>query len=151
MSNENSGALSRPLKWFYILVVIALAFSGFGQMPIFKRYYLADIPGMAWAADFYTTLMIHYTAAALFLVMTAYLLVNRILAGPDRPRLVWSARIRIVIFSLLIITGTVLVLRNLPGFVLPPKLIVASTFTHIGSAMLYVLASATYFRLAKSK
>ena len=44
-------------KWMYGLVMFFLVLSGFGQMPIYKRYYLADIPGLKWASDFYIT---HY-------------------------------------------------------------------------------------------
>jgi len=41
-------AMSLPGHWFYLITVIFLVLSGFGQMPIFKRYYIADIPGLGW-------------------------------------------------------------------------------------------------------
>jgi hypothetical protein len=149
MSSQTSGALSRPLKWYYALVVIALMFSGFGQMPIFKRYYLADIPGFAWAADFYITLVIHYVAAALFLGLAAYYLVSQAMLRALWPPRNGPAWVRMVLLGLIILSGSMLVLRNLPGLTLPPALIVASTLTHIASAMFLLILSLTYFRFAR--
>ncbi|MBW2050308.1 MAG: hypothetical protein JRJ09_17530, partial [Deltaproteobacteria bacterium] len=57
----------KGIKTLYILTFIVMAFTGFGQMPIFKRYYISDIPGMAWSADFYATHYIHYMGAILLL------------------------------------------------------------------------------------
>jgi len=45
----------RTIKWLFALTITAMAISGFGQMPIFKRYYIADIPGLSWTADYYIT------------------------------------------------------------------------------------------------
>jgi L-asparagine transporter-like permease len=36
----------RIFKWLYIAATVVLVFTGFAQMPIMKRYYIADIP--AW-------------------------------------------------------------------------------------------------------
>jgi len=132
-----------------MLLLFALMFSGFGQMPIFKRYYLADIPGLAWAADFYITLVIHYVAAALFLGLIAYYLVLRAAKKELWPPRNGPAWVRTGLFGLSILSGSVLVLRNLPGLNLPPGFIVVSTLTHIGSAFLFVILAATYFRLAR--
>jgi hypothetical protein len=51
MKSDNNYRLSgdkRVLRWVYILTLFAMALTGFGQMPIFKRYYISDIPGMGW-------------------------------------------------------------------------------------------------------
>lgn len=60
------------VHWTIALSTIALVFSGFGQMPIYKRYWIADIPGMGWAADYSVTILIHYVAAMFFLMAVAY-------------------------------------------------------------------------------
>ncbi len=73
---SNTNAISLPGRWFYLLTVFFLALSGFGQMPIFKRYYIADIPGLAWLAEFFVTHYIHYLAAILFLAFTAYMIID---------------------------------------------------------------------------
>jgi len=143
--------LKSNLKRFYGLVIFVLIFTGFGQMPIFKRYYIADLPGMGWAADYFITLHIHYLAASLFLGLTAYYL-----TGYIRRHKAWRpqegrAWVRSVIFAMIILSGLVLAARNLPGFALPPRLIVASTLIHMSSALLFIIATATYFRLGRSR
>ncbi|MFZ5651877.1 MAG: formate dehydrogenase subunit gamma [Bacillota bacterium] len=60
------------VHWTIALSTIALVFSGFGQMPIYKRYLIADLPGMGWAADYSVTILIHYVAAMFFLMAVAY-------------------------------------------------------------------------------
>ena len=58
MKSDTAYVLSggkKALKWLYILTFTVMAFTGFGQMPIFKRYHVSDIPGMGWSADFYLT------------------------------------------------------------------------------------------------
>ena len=37
---SNISAISLPGRWFYLIAVFFLTLSGFGQMPIFKRYYI---------------------------------------------------------------------------------------------------------------
>ena len=62
--------------YFYNTVIFFLILTGFGQMPIFKRYYIADIPGLGWLAQFYVTFLIHYIAATLLIVFIFYLLTS---------------------------------------------------------------------------
>jgi hypothetical protein len=132
----------------YIVSVAALLFSGIGQMPIFKRYYLADLPGLAWTADFMITLVIHYIAAAVFLALVSYYLVTRLMTRSLSP-IGRKGGIRGVLFGLLILSGVVLVFRNLPAPILPPGLIVGATFTHVAAAMLFLLAAVTVLRFGK--
>jgi len=40
--------------------IFALFFTGFGQMPVYKRYMLTEVPGFAWAGDYSITLWWHY-------------------------------------------------------------------------------------------
>ncbi|MFP4658403.1 MAG: FeS-binding protein, partial [Desulfonatronovibrionaceae bacterium] len=54
------------------ILVFVLAITGFAQMPIFKRYYIADIPGLGWLAQYYATHLIHYAAACVFLALIGY-------------------------------------------------------------------------------
>lgn len=60
------------VHWTVALSTLALIFSGFGQMPMYKRYRIADLPGLGWSADYSVTLVIHYVAAALFLMAVTY-------------------------------------------------------------------------------
>jgi formate dehydrogenase subunit gamma len=52
--------------WLIALSGIALIFTGLGCLPLFKRYYITEIPGFAWTADFYTVTKIHYLFAIFF-------------------------------------------------------------------------------------
>jgi len=144
-------ALGRPIKWFYLLALFTLVFSGFGQMPIFKRYYLADLPGLAWTADYYVTLVIHYLAAALLLGLIAYYLVFQALRRKLWPPRDGPAWVRAFLLLVMIASGSILTARNLSWVHLPPRLIVAATLTHVATTMVFLLAAATYFRFGRRK
>ncbi|GAB7079032.1 hypothetical protein [Megalodesulfovibrio paquesii] len=100
-------------RWLFVLAVVALAISGVGQMPIFKRYYIADIPGLAWTADFYVTHVIHYIAAAVFLGLVTLrggeALFSRRLSLNG---LAWA---QAAVLVGVILTGFIRVWKNLPG------------------------------------
>jgi len=49
-----------------------LIFSGFGQMPLYKRYMLDRLPGLSWVTNFSVTLSIHYWAAAVLILAITY-------------------------------------------------------------------------------
>lgn len=38
-------------NWLYGFVFVVMAFTGFGEMPIYNRYYISDVPGMGWTSD----------------------------------------------------------------------------------------------------
>jgi formate dehydrogenase subunit gamma len=52
--------------WLIALSGLVLIFTGLGCLPLFKRYYITEIPGFAWTADFYTVTKIHYLFAIFF-------------------------------------------------------------------------------------
>lgn len=66
---------NRIAHWLVALSTFVLLFSGFGQMPMYKRYKIAELPGMAWSADFHLTLYMHYVAGAVLLFAVTYHLV----------------------------------------------------------------------------
>jgi cytochrome b subunit of formate dehydrogenase len=66
------------------LSTLALIISGFGQMPMYKRYYIADLPGLGWSADYSITLLVHYLAAmVLFFAVTFHLVYHLITKDYD--------------------------------------------------------------------
>ena len=127
-----------------------MAFTGFGQMPIFKRYYLADIPGMAWTADFYFTHTLHYLGASLLLALITYLLFDYLFAGRKRFALTVSAYIRIALLGGIIITGVFRVMKNLPDVVFSPSFTLFIDVSHLGFMMIY-LAAAIFFSFWKAR
>ena len=62
----------RVVHWGVALSIFLLLFSGFGQMPMYKRYKVADLPGLAWSADYGATLLLHYIGAAVLIGVAAY-------------------------------------------------------------------------------
>jgi len=56
----------RVTHWVVALSGILLLFSGFGQLPLYKRYNLIKVPGFAWSSNYEITLVIHYLTAAVF-------------------------------------------------------------------------------------
>lgn len=52
--------------WSIAVSGIVLLFTGLGCLPLYKRYYIADIPGFGWTADFYTVTVVHYIASIFF-------------------------------------------------------------------------------------
>lgn len=60
------------VHWTVAISTIVLVVSGFGQMPMYKRYMISSIPGMGWSADYSVTLVIHYLAAFFLLFALIY-------------------------------------------------------------------------------
>lgn len=72
---QRHGFTVRFVHWTVALSTILLIFSGFGQMPMYRRYGISNIPGLGWSADYSITLPMHYIAAAFLLLAMAYHLV----------------------------------------------------------------------------
>jgi len=131
------------LHYLYGFILFILILSGFGQMPIFKRYYIADIPGLGWLAQFYVTHYLHYLGAIVFLGIAGYM-VARYLAYEKRVlNLTISGYVRTVILAGLGVSGIFLVIRNFSGVMLPPEFIIFLDLSHLGLVMLLVAVSGT--------
>jgi len=132
---------------FYISTFVVMAFTGFGQMPIFKRYYVSDIPGMGWSADFYLTHYIHYIGAIFFLALLSYAISDYVFSGKKEYKLTYSAYLRIAILGGLVITGIFRVLKNLPDVVFSPGFTLFIDISHLGFMMLYLLIAIVFLIL----
>ncbi|WP_163338704.1 formate dehydrogenase subunit gamma [Desulfopila sp. IMCC35008] len=62
----------RVTHWLIALSGILLLFSGFGQMPMYKRYNVVKIPGLGWSDNFEITLLLHYIGALFFTAGIAF-------------------------------------------------------------------------------
>ena len=67
--------------WLIAVSGIVLLFSGFGQMPVYKRYMLNKVPGFSWASDFLLQFEIHMAAAAVFTFAAVFHLVYHYIEG----------------------------------------------------------------------
>jgi hypothetical protein len=138
------------IKGFYILLIFILGLTGFAQMPIFKRYYIADIPGLGWLGNFYATHYIHYIGAALFFALAAYCVTAYFLSGKHQFSLSWSAYIRIALIMCIMITGVFRVLKNFPNIVFSPAFTIFIDISHL-IFMFFLMIAAIFFLAIKSR
>ncbi len=64
----------RFTHWVTALSILVLLFTGIGQMPVYKRYNVENLPGFSWSSDFLVTLNIHYIAAIVLVFISIYYL-----------------------------------------------------------------------------
>lgn len=126
--------LFRP-RYFYRFLLFLCALTGFGQMPIYKRYYLADIPGFGWLADFYITRYVHYLGATLLLTLLAFALVDYLVNRQGVGPLSWSALVRAFFLVVIVLSGLFFVAKNLSGAYYPPTAIIIGNLIHLIAVM----------------
>jgi len=138
---SNTQAISLPARWFYLTVIFILTLTGFGQMPIFKRYYIADIPGLGWLAQFFVTHYIHYLAAVLFLAFAAYMIMDYLVLKRKSRRMTATGYVRGALLAGILASGLFLVIRNLAGSNLSSDFIIALDLCHLGLVMAFLFVS----------
>ena len=139
--------IQRIRKYSYPGILFILAITGFAQMPVFKRYYIADIPGLGWLAQFYTTHFIHYGAAALFFGLSAYLAADFLLMKRKKLKITASGYLRGILLCGIAATGILLVIRN--SFFVPfsPETVIFLDIGHLGLVMIFLwVAFAAFIR-----
>ena len=62
----------RFTHWVTAISIFFLFFTGFGQMPVYKRYYVDQVPGLGWSSDYGISLNLHYYAAMVLIFISAY-------------------------------------------------------------------------------
>ena len=136
-----SDRVETRLRRVYWIAATAALFTGFGNMPLYGRYYVSDIPGLGWAADFFINVQVHYAAGALLLGLAVYALVLAAVRGQTGRRLTKSGRLRALFLVLALVSGLVMAFRNLPGISLPLEWHMALNFFHLAAAMGFLLVS----------
>ena len=134
----------------YVLTFGLLAVSGFAQMPIFKRYYIADLPGLGWLAQYYVTHLLHYFAAAVLLGVVAYAVTGFVLDRRRALRLTPTGWARVALLAGLLVTGVLRVVKNFSGFYMSAGWIVFLDMLHLALVMAY-LAVALYALAARKR
>jgi formate dehydrogenase gamma subunit len=156
--------------WVLALSGILLLFSGFGELPMYKRYLVTEIPGFSWAGDFYVNLKIHYLAAILFVGVIVFHFVYHGWLGhrgllPKKGDLGNSLRTILsfvgigeepkadkylpeqrlayfylaVVGAILVGTGIIKVLKNLPTVYFSPGIVTAATLIHTLATIFFLL------------
>lgn len=149
-AEKNSGMSNRFARYIYLFTIFILLLTGFGQMPIFKRYYIADIPGLGWLGQFYVTHYLHYLAAILFIALFAYFSVDHIATNRSRIKISVSGYARGLILIAILASGILMVIRNLAGYTFSANFIVFLDLAHLGSVMMFLLM-ALYSLIAKKQ
>jgi predicted transglutaminase-like protease len=139
----------KNVYYLYLLTILFITLSGFGQMPIFKRYYIADIPGLGWLARFYVTHYVHYICAALIIGITSYAAAGYLLSAKNKLKLTVTGYLRAALISGLIATGILLVIRNFEGYIFSHNLIIFLDLSHLALVMLFLFISLYCFVFKK--
>jgi hypothetical protein len=151
MKQITDQTMSRPMRWAYIILLAVLVFTGFGQMPIFERYYVTSIPGLAWSGNFLYTINLHFVASALLIALLTYHILILAARGALRPPRRGTVWVRSILLALIIGSGFILIVRNISGVTIPAGLAVAASFAHIFGTMLFLVMAATYFRMKRAE
>ena len=156
--------------WVLAISGLLLIFSGFGELPMYKRYMVTQIPGLSWAGDFFINLKIHYLAGIVFVSVIVFHalyhgglghqgLIPRkgdvkascktilcMLGFGEEPKMdkyLPEQRLAYAYLGgvglILVLTGTVKVIKNLPGVYLAPALITSMTLIHTFATIFFLL------------
>lgn len=137
----------RKSTYAYGAALFLLALTGFAQMPIFKRYYIADIPGLGWLAVFYTTHFLHYLGAAVILAIASYFAAEFLLITRRHRRLSLSGAVRASILFGIMGSGIFLVIRNSLFVPFSPLAVMALLLVHMGLTVIFLMY-ALYCRIS---
>lgn len=74
-TRQRHSLLVRICHWLLATSGLLLCFTGIGTMPLYPRFFINEIPGMAWSADMLLQLQLHYLLAAIFFTVGCFHLV----------------------------------------------------------------------------
>ena len=143
MKEVNAGEASRS-RWvasLYILTLFFMALTGFGQMPIYNRYYLSDIPGLGWLANFYVTRNIHYLGAILLLALIFYGLFDFLFSRKRHLSLSRSGLLRAALLAGIVVSGALIVVKNFPHVYFSDGFVIGLDLFHIAAVMIFLLTN----------
>jgi len=75
--------LERIEHWAVALSGLVLLATGLFELPIARRYFITELPGLGWSGDFITSLNIHYAASVVFISACFFHLVYHGLLGHE--------------------------------------------------------------------
>jgi len=139
---ENTGKIR---NYIYYISLFFITLSGFAQMPVFKRYYIADIPGLGWLAEFYITHSIHYIFAVILTGFVTYTVVDFFMGKVNSGKTPRALYAKAVIISGLIITGSLMMVKNFSGTPFSHVFIIFLDLSHLGLCMALLFMTALEF------
>ena len=138
-TEKTAALMAPPMRAFYLTLLVFMGLSGFGQMPIFKRYYIADLPGLGWLAQFYTTHYIHYLGAILLLGIAAYYAVFYLAERRRDLKISLYGWLQGGVMAGIVVTGALRVIKNYAGVTMSSGLIVFLDILHLALVMALML------------
>ena len=127
----------RGLKGLFTAAVLLALFTGFGNMPLYGRYYIANIPGFQWSGNFIVNMKVHLVAGAVVLALAVYYLVGMIILRKDQaPRTVLNRFLGIAL-ALVLLSGLIAGVKNFAAWTPGLALMMTINFFHLGTAMLF--------------
>jgi hypothetical protein len=102
-------------RGLYLFTIFGVLFTGFGNMPLYRRYYIADLPGLGWTGDFYTNLYIHIICGFILLALSIYYLITYLFAKRLGVTLTKAGAIRAVILAFALLSGIIMALIGMVG------------------------------------
>lgn len=130
---------SRALMLSAKILIVLLAISGFAQMPIFKRYYIAGIPGFSWTGDYYLTHNMHYISAVVLITLTVYVLVQYLIMPKENVSITLYGYAMIFVFTALVISGILKVVSSRHGVYFGRTTIIVLDIIHTSSTFLLLI------------
>ncbi len=134
---------SRGVAWLYTATLIVMALTGFGQMPIYNRYYMSDIPGFGWLADYYVTRNIHYVGAAVLLALLFYAGFDFLLKRKRKLKLTRSGTLRLALLAGVVVSGALIVVKNFPLVYFTDAFVIGLNISHLAMVMALFAANFT--------
>jgi len=141
-------------RWIVILSSIILYFSGLGQLPIYRRYNVVNIPGFSWTDQYYVTLQLHYIFSAILIGALIFMVILRLKGGGrsadenEKRAKKWTYKYArpVMSFSMLILvlSGAIKVVKNMPQVNFPYTLLVITTLLHNAAAVTLLLGALLY-------
>lgn len=136
-------------QYIYGITLFFITLSGFAQMPIFKRYYIADIPGLGWLAQFYVTHIMHYIAAIVLIAIVTYILIDFIFNRSRLIKITGIGYFGILVLAGLIVTGILMVVKNLSNIYFGHITVIVLDLTHLSLCMMLLFVS--FYSLIRKK
>lgn len=129
------------IKWTFLAALGISMFTGFGNMPMWGRFYVSDIPGLGWSADFFINLYVHYLSGGVLLGIATYSIIHYSRRRDRGARLSRTGVLRVTVFGLVLVSGALSAVKNLPSINLPLAGLMAVVFFHLGAVMVYLAVS----------
>jgi hypothetical protein len=137
------------VKRTYLAAILLTIFSGFGNMPMYGRYYVSDIPGLGWSGNFFYTLYLHYLSGAVILAVSTIFTIRYLKHRSRGVRLTATGVIRVSVLGLVLASGLLAAIKNFPLVNLPMGGLMLLSFVHLGASMIFILFSLGCWLLKK--